>query len=77
MLKPITFEVVGPQQIVCEGCVERVETALKTLAGVKKARANARNQRVEVLLDTSMIKPDAVVEKLGAVGFQTRFSPPV
>ena len=72
MLKPIILEVVGPQQIVCEGCQERVESALKTLNGVKKVRASSRNQRVEVLLDTALVKPAAVVQKLGAAGFQAR-----
>ena len=74
MLKPITLEVFGPQQIVCEGCEERVETALKTLAGVKKVRASSRNQRIEVLLDTAVVEPAIGVEKLGAAGFQARFS---
>jgi hypothetical protein len=29
MFKPITFEVIGDQLLVCEGCEERVEHVLK------------------------------------------------
>ena len=74
MLKPITLEVIGAQKIVCEGCEERVENALKTLAGVRKVRAQSRNQRVEVLLDTAVVEPAALVEKLGTVGYQVRLA---
>lgn len=74
MLKPITLEVVGPQKIVCEGCEERIENALKTLAGVKKVRAQSRNQRIEVLLDTALVEPTALLQKLSTAGYHARMA---
>ncbi|MCA1660306.1 MAG: cation transporter, partial [Verrucomicrobiaceae bacterium] len=47
MFKSVTFEVIGDSQLICEGCEERVENVLKSLEGVGKVRANARNQRIE------------------------------
>lgn len=74
MLKPITLEVVGEQKIACEGCEERIENALKTVAGVSKVRAHSRNQRVEVLVDTAVLEPSALVDKLNQAGYQARLA---
>ena len=76
MFKTITFEVVGDPQLVCEGCEERVEHALKSLEGVGRVRANARNQRIEVLFDTKNLDADAIVESIGKAGYHTRVEPP-
>lgn len=70
MLKSITFEVTGDQMIACEGCEERIETILKDVPGVGKVRARSSNQRVEVLLNTGISPPTAIVEKLRQAGFQ-------
>ena len=72
MLKSITFEVIGDQRIVCEGCEERIEGLLKSLEGVDKVRAKSRNQRVEVLFDASVLEPTAIAERLGKAGYETR-----
>ena len=76
MLKSVTFEVVGVQRLACEGCEERVENALKTLPGVEQVRARARNQRIEVLFDTTMLDPTTIGEHLGKAGYQTKVSSP-
>jgi len=78
MLKSITFEVVGDQRLTCEGCEQRVERLLKTLQGVGQVRAQAHNQRIEVLFDMAVLDAAAIAERLGQVGYQTRVgsSPP-
>ena len=72
MLKSITLEVVGDQRLTCEGCEQRVERLLKTLQGVRQVRAQARNQRIEVLFDTAVLEATAIAERLGQAGYQSR-----
>ena len=72
MFKSITFEVIGDQQLVCEGCEERVEHVLKTLPGVGKVRAQARNQHVDVLFDTAVLDANAIAERIAKAGYQTK-----
>ena len=72
MLKSITFEVVGDQRLVCEGCEVLVEGLLKGLQGVSKVRAQARKQRIEVLFDASGLEATAIAERLGQAGYETR-----
>ncbi len=72
MLKSMTFEVVGDQRLTCEGCEQRVERLLKTLQGVGQVRAQAHNQRIEVLFDAALLEANAIAERLGEAGYQTR-----
>ena len=72
MLKSITFEVIGDQRIVCEGCEQRIEDLLKSLEGVDKVRAKSRNQRVEVLFDATKLDADTIAKRLGNAGYQAR-----
>lgn len=74
MLKSITFEVTGNQTIACEGCEERIEKMLKGVQGVDKVRAHSRNQRVDVLLDTAVLAPAAIVERLSQAGYQAKIA---
>lgn len=74
MFRSVSFEVTGTQQIVCEGCEQRVERLLKALPGVGKVRALARKQRIEVLFDTSVLEPPAIVERLREAGYEARVS---
>ena len=72
MFKSITFEVIGDQKLVCEGCQERLEHAVKTLQGVGQVRAHARNQRVKVLFDGRVLDANAIAKRIGEAGYQTR-----
>lgn len=74
MLKSITLEVTGDQRLACEGCEQRVERLLKALPGVGKVRAQARNQRIEVLFDAAVLDAAAIAERIGKAGYQTRVS---
>lgn len=72
MLKSITFEVIGDQRIVCEGCEERVESLLQALPGVQKVRAQAHKQRIDVLFDAAAVGATAIAERLGEAGYETK-----
>lgn len=74
MFKSITFEVIGDQQIVCEGCEQRIESLLKGIEGVRNVRARARNQRIEVLFDTAALDAGTIAERLSEAGYETRVS---
>lgn len=70
MLKSISFEIIGSQRLACAGCEERVEDMLKSLEGVEKVRAHARNQRVDILFDTAVLEPQAIARRLGEAGYE-------
>lgn len=72
MQKSVTFEVTGEHQMACDGCEQRVENALKTLPGVGKVRADARNQRIEVLFNEGQVDASALAERIDQVGYQTK-----
>lgn len=72
MNKSITFEVIGDHRMACDGCEQRVQNALKTLAGVGRVRANARTQRIDVLFDAATLDAAALAERIGKVGYQTK-----
>lgn len=72
MFKSLTFEVIGDQQLVCQSCEQRVEGMLKALRGVIQVRAQARSQRIEVVLDTASLDATAIGERLAEAGYDTR-----
>lgn len=74
MLKSITFEVIGDQRIVCEGCEQRIERLLKALPGVDKVRAQALKQRIEVLYDASRQETNVIAARLHEAGYETKAS---
>lgn len=74
MFKSVTFEVVGDQRLHCQGCEERVTRLLKALPGVRQVRAEAQNQRIEVLFDTAMLEATALAERLREASYEVRIS---
>ncbi len=72
MFESIIFEVIGDQRLGCESCEQRVERLLKALHGVRQVRAQAHNQRIEVLFDTAVLEVTAIAERLGGAGYETR-----
>jgi copper chaperone len=72
MFKSIAFEVIGEQRLHCESCEQRVERLLKALPGVGQVRAQAHNQRIEVLFDDSALEPATIAERLGQAGYETQ-----
>lgn len=67
----VVLEIVGNQRMHCEGCQERVETMLGELPGVRKVRATARKQRVEVLFDPTQVQQNAIEERMREAGYET------
>jgi copper chaperone len=72
MFKSIKFEVIGDQRLNCESCEQRVERMLRGLEGVGQVHAHANNQSIEVLLDTTLMEPTAIAERLAKAGYETR-----
>lgn len=72
MFKSIKLEIVGDQRLHCASCEQRVERLLKALQGVRQVRADAQNQRVEVLFDEAVLDVAAIAERLGEAGYETR-----
>ncbi len=72
MLKSVIFEVIGEQRLFCDGCERRVESLLKALQGVRQVRAQARNQRIEVLFDAAALQADTIAEGLAKAGYETK-----
>lgn len=72
VFKTVVLEIVGERKMACEGCEERVQTVLADLPGVRKVKAQARKQRVEVLFDPSQVQETAIAERLREAGYESR-----
>jgi Cu2+-exporting ATPase len=53
----------------CGGCISRVETALKTLPGVRDARVNFTDRRVSLIWDNPAFDPALAVEAVRRLGY--------
>ena len=69
MVRSVTFHVVGDQRLTCENCERRVERLLRKMEGVRQVRAAARDQRIEVLIDTAMVDVPQLTEQLRVAGY--------
>lgn len=76
MLKSVTFEVAGEQQLHSECCEQRLKRLLKGLQGVAQVRAQAKDQSIDVLFDETVLELTAIAERLGKAGYKTRVSSP-
>jgi copper chaperone len=72
MLKSVTFEVTGEQQLHCEACEQRVARLLKTVEGVGQVRAQADRQRIDVLFDAAVLDPPSIAARLREAGYETK-----
>ena len=68
MFKSMRFEIVGGQRLTCAGCEQRVERLVKAMQGVRQAR----NQRIEVLFDSSVLDAATITERISEAGYQTK-----
>ncbi len=53
----------------CDGCVRTVTEALKSLAGVTAADADARKKTVDVVFDPSLVSEERLRQALSNVGY--------
>lgn len=72
MFESVVLEIVGERRMTCEGCEERVETLLGDMQGVRKVRAQARKQRVEVLFDPTQVDSTSIADRLREAGYETK-----
>jgi len=70
MIETWTFEVLGSQQMNCEGCENAIQRSLTRLPGVRQVKADHHTQRVVVQLDAAQTDAEAVKAKLAAAGYQ-------
>lgn len=70
MLHTIDFMVTGAQKIHCEGCEQRIGTALRRLPGIQEVQASAHTQQVVVTIDPTQVSSDQVRAKLEQLGYQ-------
>lgn len=66
-MKEIILNVKG---MVCEGCENRVQNAVKSISGVKKVKANHMDGTVTVTAKEE-INETTIKEKIETIGFQT------
>lgn len=67
-MKEIKIKVEG---MVCNGCENRVQNALKNIKGVKNVIANYTNGTV-IVMSNSEIEKDALKEKIEDIGFEVK-----
>lgn len=67
-MKEIIIKVEG---MVCNGCENRVQNALKTIKGVENVVANYKNGTVTVTSNDEVEK-DVLEEKIEDIGFEVR-----
>ena len=70
MATTTSFTVTGEQKIHCEGCEQRIDRALRRLAGVQDVEASAQSQRVIVEMDLEQVSPGQVRERLEMLGYE-------
>ncbi len=62
----------------CAGCLSKIESAMMALPGVERARLNLSTGRMTIDWRAGALQPIAIVEKLGAIGYQASpFDPAV
>ncbi len=65
-MKEIIIKVEG---MVCEGCENRVQNAVKTIKGVKKVVANHKNGTVTMIAKDETDEKE-ITEKIESIGFE-------
>lgn len=56
----------------CASCVEKVETGLSRLEGVKEASVNFASEKGTVLYDPSRVSIDRIIKEIDNIGYATR-----
>ena len=67
-MKELIFNVEG---MVCNGCENRVQNALKTIDGVEEVIANHENGTVKVTLNKE-VDENKIKEKIEDIGFEVK-----
>lgn len=67
---PISVIELAAPGMVCEGCAERVRTALKDLPGVRKVTPKLWRKRVQVRCDPNLVTVDQLTAALLDAGYE-------
>jgi copper chaperone CopZ len=67
MVSEVELSVPG---MLCQGCAEKVRTALLAIPGVRKARPSAWRKRVRVSFDPARVAQPELLAALSAAGFE-------
>lgn len=62
-------EIIAVTGMSCKHCEKRVADALAALEGVKKSKPDAKNNRVSVVYDETVVSGAAVREAIVAAGY--------
>lgn len=63
----ITLHVEG---MACGHCEVTINSAIRKLPGVKKAKASRRKKEVSVEYDASLVKPDEMIHVINSTGYR-------
>lgn len=72
-MQTIEFEVTGEQKMHCVGCETRIAYVLCQVPGIRDVRANARTQRVRIVIDRAgAVSVDQIGQKLKELGYNVQ-----
>lgn len=72
MLKSVTFQITGDHRLACQHCEKRVQELLQTLAGVRRVSAQASSQRIQLMFETAIVRPDVIATRLADAGYEVK-----
>jgi len=55
--------------LVCQGCAEKIEDSLRSVAGVRQVHANVAQKRMLVRYERERIRPEQLEEAVRSAGF--------
>lgn len=55
--------------MVCEGCAEKINEALNSVAGVREIRSNVAQKRVHVRYEPAKVYPEQLKDAVSRAGF--------
>lgn len=70
MTHTVEFTVTGEQTIHCASCEQRIERALRRVAGVQEVRASVENQLVVATIDGGQVAPEQLRDTLRDLGYE-------
>lgn len=63
-------QIIQIEGMTCHSCVNRVETALKTIKGVKKASVDFLRKRLEIIFNPDELKKEHIISVIKQLGYQ-------
>jgi len=70
MVVKVDFEVAGEEKMHCSACETRVRFALSRMPGVQEVLANAKTQRIAVVINPEQVTAEQVQARLKDAGFE-------